>query len=351
MMTLEDIQKRFEEAEEKEHWEKLKKLLFSEDKESVVQGMSLIEQLDEEVYCDGICTFLEEDEHGNWTLKKELNVMNRPILQLEIVQLAGEITDCELNRALAKGFLQHMFVSVCGDLEFQDISLCNQERLLGISSEMIDIEQDGQKYQMMKYEVSQALWESVTGSNPSHFRGASRPVEYVSWMDCVIFANKLSEREGLEKVYELPRGMKDDCKNQKSKRDQDIEHHVPFIEVHRDATGYRLPTDAEWEYAARGGENFKYAGDDNLDEIAWHESNSKGKTHPIGQKKCNGYGLYDMSGNLWEWCFDTSETPNHICRGGNFFGSAFVSSITYRLREHASYRGFAIGLRLVRGNF
>lgn len=70
MMTLEEIQKRFEEVTENEHWEKLKTLLFSEDKESVVQGMSLIEQLDEEVYNDGICTFLEEDEHGNWILKK-----------------------------------------------------------------------------------------------------------------------------------------------------------------------------------------------------------------------------------------------------------------------------------------
>ena len=138
---------------------------------------------------------------------------------------------------------------------------------------------------------------------------------------------------------------------QKSKRDKDIEHHVPFIEVHKDANGYRLPTESEWEYAAKGGEGFKYSGDDNLDDIAWHEANSKGKTHPIGRKKCNGYGLYDMSGNLWEWCFETSETPNHICRGGNFHGSTFASTIAYRCREFASYRGKTIGIRLVRSIF
>ena len=105
---------------------------------------------------------------------------------MEIVQLAGESIGSELNKALAKGLLEHMLVSSCGGTEFQDISPNNQERLLATSSEMIDIDQDGQKYRMMKYEVSQALWESVTGYNPSHFRGASLPVECVSWMDCVI---------------------------------------------------------------------------------------------------------------------------------------------------------------------
>ena len=99
------------------------------------------------------------------------------------------------------------------------------------------------------------------------------------------FANKLSEKEGFEKVYEIPEGMEDDCKKQTSKRDKDIECHVPFIEVQRDANGYRLPTEDEWEYAAKGGEGFKYSGDDNLDDIAWHEGNSKGNTHPIGRKK------------------------------------------------------------------
>ena len=348
MMNLADIQKRFEESIDKEHWEKLKTLLLSEDKKSIVQGMSLIEQLDEDVYYDGICSLLEEDEYGNWKLKEKLDFGHEIVLQLEIMDLADKYMDSELHKASTKGLLENMFISACGSVEFRDLSQSNQERLLSISSEMVDIENDGKKYVMMKYEVTQSLWQKITGQKQSTYKGASLPIESVSWMDCVIFANKWSEKEGLEKVYEIPEGMEEDCRNQTSKLDKDIEHHISFIEVHNEANGYRLPTEAEWEFAAKGGEEFKYAGSDKLDEVAWHEENSQGKTHPVGRKKCNGYGLYDMSGNLWEWCFDNSETPYHICRGGNFRGSAFVSSITYRSREFPSYRGSSIGVRLIR---
>jgi formylglycine-generating enzyme required for sulfatase activity len=119
-------------------------------------------------------------------------------------------------------------------------------------------------FEMGKYEVTQAQWEAVMGTNPSKFKGADRPVESVSWDDAQEFLKRLNARQ--------------------------------------DGYRYRLPTEAEWEYAARVGSSEKQTGP--LDAVAWYDGNSGNQTHPIGQKQANGWGLYDMQGNVWEWCQD-----------------------------------------------
>ena len=165
--------------------------------------------------------------------------------------------------------------------------------------------------------VTQELWEAVMGNNPSCFKGIQLPVEQVSWFDSVRFCNKLSELEGLTPAYTIGSG------------DQ------PVVEWNTEASGYRLPSQHEWEMAARAGTDFQYAGSDYLDEVGWYFENSSDETHPVAQKKPNEWGLYDMSGNVDEWCNslygDITEDPYayrslpiaRSVRGGrwNFFAS------------------------------
>ncbi len=183
-------------------------------------------------------------------------------------------------------------------------------------------------YYIGKYEVTQALWQAVMGSNPSYFKGNNNPVENVSWGDCMQFIYKLIELTGLR---------------------------------------FSLPTEAQWEYAARGGgksRGYTYSGGNMIEYVAWFSDNSGSKTHPVGLLQPNELGVCDMTGNVWEWCSDwydsgyyskspsrnpvnTSAASYRVLRGGGWSDGAEFCRVAFRRGDTPTSRLSNLGLRLV----
>ena len=181
-------------------------------------------------------------------------------------------------------------------------------------------------YYIGKYEVTQALWQAVMGDDPSYFKGDNLPVEAVTWDDCQEFIGKLNRITGKT---------------------------------------FRLPTEAEWEYAARGGNKsrgYQYSGSNNPSNVAWYDDNSGDKTHAVGTKQPNELGIYDMSGNVWEWCQDWYETYSsssqvnptgansgscRVVRGVSWYNNARNCRLSLRGSNTPDFRSSNLGLRLV----
>ncbi|WP_379126351.1 formylglycine-generating enzyme family protein [Paradesertivirga mongoliensis] len=174
-----------------------------------------------------------------------------------------------------------------------------------------------QPFLISRFPVTQEFYFEVTRESPSTFTGENLPVETLTWKDAVIFCNSLSTREGLELYYI-------------------IQDNIEEISSNVEADGFRLPTEAEWEYACKAGTNgIRYA---ELDLIAWYKDNSGNAPHPVGQKEPNAWGLYDMLGNVWEWCSDIYDETVYgsyrIIRGGGWSDEERSVMATTRRRSH-----------------
>ena len=237
-------------------------------------------------------------------------------------------------------------------------------------------------YYICDHEVTQAEWQSVMGNNPSEFQGDgetvkvatgenqnNRPVEQVSWYDAIAYCNKRSINESLEPCYAVT-GITDWGSLNYSDIPTDTDSAWDNATCDFSKNGYRLPTEAEWEIAARGGVvGDVYAGTNDVNELgnyAWWSDNSNGRTHEVKKKSPNAYGLYDMSGNVWELCwdwFDSYDTTNpidpkgpdsgqwHILRGGCYSDNAndnYNSRVAIRNNRWPYDRFIEMGFRIAR---
>ena len=284
------------------------------------------------------------------TIKISFSFRKRPGKEWEINDIRAEGTELEVKQI--KKEQSQSFIETINGVSFKMIKVEGGTFKMGAQStdpngENYDSEADDDEqpvhsvtlsdYYIGETEVTQELWEAVMGRNPSEFKGSKKPVERVSWDDCQEFIKKLNQLTGKE---------------------------------------FCLPTEAEWEYAARGGNKsrgYKYAGSNTIGEVAWYDANAcdgVGKnspdygTHPVGTKSPNELGLYDMSGNVWEWCSDcygeysssnqtnpTGPTSGFTCvhRGGSWDGSAARCRVSNRSYTDSdigvNFNGFRLALR------
>ena len=215
------------------------------------------------------------------------------------------------------------------------------------------------EFYISKYLCTQRLYEFVMGVNPSRFKGEQLPVERVSWCEAVLFCNKLSQREDLTPYYKIPKELEKFFQKGTTFDADAINELSLGIKPNHDANGYRLPTELEWEYCAKAEEEYVYSGSNSVDEVAWCRENSDTQTHNVAQKKENSFGLYDMSGNVWEWCWDlaeqeTASTSDHkinvqrVYRGGSWYYGAKNIQLSCRAKGHAATRTNDLGFRIVR---
>ena len=228
----------------------------------------------------------------------------------------------------------------------------------------IDDEKELFDIEVFKYQVTQAIWTEIMGNNPSTFKGENKPVETISWWDTLEFCNKLSEKYGLIPVYNIDKKRGILTINQ-----IDGEISFPDKADFSKTEGFRLPTEIEWEWFAIGGKlankDEKILNANKMEEEAWYYKNSGGRTNNVGLKKPNQLGIYDCIGNVWEWCYDTTEgdiesgklyvytaldsrKKYREIRGGSWKNGENTCTLFFRDYCDTFYADSTIGFRIVR---
>ena len=292
-------------------------------------------QSGDKIYVDGnyvgVSPLTTNLSYGSHEIKAEREgktvSKNIEVSQVETHGRVSSIDKCELT------FFGNQTITVNG-VSFKMIAVKGGTFQMGATSEQGSDANSDEKlvhnvtlsdYYIGETEVTQKLWDAVMGSNPSKFKGNKKPVESVSWNDCQEFITKLNQLTG---------------KN------------------------FRLPTEAEWEYAARGGNKskiYKYRGSNTIGDVAWYDDNSNSRTHDVKTKQSNELGIYDMSGNVWEWCQDwfgnyssSSQTDptgpssgsSRVLRGGSWFSFARNCRVSHRINSNPYRRNDSYGFRL-----
>jgi formylglycine-generating enzyme len=294
--------------------------------------------------------------------------MRKPIITAAIVILAGVTAAAAIASGAPAGALGTLVYVQGGTFRNRNSNYFGRDVTLS-------------GFYIGKYDVTQKEWVEVMGNNPSRFMGDRLPVEMVSWYDSIEYCNRRSRKEGLQPYYTIDRG-KPDPNNLPDPQLGDLDTIRWTVTTNPGANGYRLPTEAEWEYAAEGGQltrNYTYSGSDDINAVAWYWRNSgdrmltgfwnwpairlnEDQPQPVGRKEPNELGLYDMSGNVRQWCWDWyGDIQSHVTdpqgspsgyrrvwRGGGWMGAAFCTRTNFRGSLAANGKGPDQGFRVCR---
>ncbi|ALQ38045.1 formylglycine-generating enzyme family protein [Fusobacterium hwasookii] len=294
---------------------------------------------------------MAQAEKINLTQKEIESILNLLIKDIE------EISKKRNNNQQIESILSETAMYKKKNIEVKDMVLVKggeyKPSFLKEEKEIFDIE-------VCKYQVTQAMWEEIMGNNPSTFKGGNKPVNMISWWGAIEYCNKLSEKYGLIPVYDLSRWTEQILMIKQLDGKVVAPDEADFLKTE----GFRLPTDIEWEWFARGGKigqktgsfNYKYSGSNNIDEVAWYFKNSSinkkssKEIHEVALKKANQLGIYDCSGNLWEWIYDIDENfgKRRKIRGGCYYSDPEVCTVLFCHSELSAKTFDNIGFRVVR---
>ena len=290
--------------------------------------------------------------------RKKITPIEPPYTEKSVVEFLEILKQTKENRGIIDSitsvlpdFTKDKPLPIAAMKEVKILEQVENGTHLVLFSWMKTIEYQEKCFAIGQYQVTQAIWERVMGNNPSYQKGSTHPVENVSWFDCITFCNILSTQDGLEKVYTIPDDLKQALSAKKNWhwRDEKLGELSRSISQNLEVNGYRLPTEEEWKYAAKANQEFAYAGSNTNWKVAWTDGNSK-STHSVGELLPNGFGLYDMSGNVWEWCADAdnASATQRAVRGCGYRTRSQNSGISKRYSHTPTSKNTDIGIRLCR---